>query len=426
MGKIILINPPSPFLIRQKSFVPLGLLYLAAALEEKGFAAHVIDLAGQEDSLEPAVTPYIKEQIFCITATTPQYVYAKKIRGIIKKNNPSAKIVIGGVHATSLPQDCLKDTFDIVVKGEGERAIIKVVRDLEKNNINYKTIRLPYIKDIDRIAYPARHLILIKDYGYDIDGRPAATLITSRGCPYTCLFCAKDVWQTGVRFHSIDYVVGELKSITNDYGTKYFLFLDDTFNINAPRLLKLCKGIKPLKIKWRCYCRADFNSKSILSAMKEAGCVEIGVGVESGSQEILDIIGKRNTVEKNTAFVSDCKKIGILVNAFLMIGLPGETHRTVEETKRWMEQALPDKFGFNIFMPYAKTPVWKNLRNYDLRISEIPEEHSWVKGRQGKYHCYVSTNELASSEILRLFYENFDYYSRLLNWKPGIGMPKTN
>jgi radical SAM superfamily enzyme YgiQ (UPF0313 family) len=104
-----------------------------------------------------------------------------------------------------------------------------------------------------------------------------------------------------------------------------------------------------------------------------------------------------------------------------MIGLPGETHKTVEETKNWMEKAKPDKFGFNIFAPYVGTEIYNNPKDYDISIREMPDVESWIKGRQGEYHSFVSTKELGSAEILRLFTELFGYYTELTNWQPGVG-----
>lgn len=418
---VVLINPPSPFLINQKSFSPLGILYLAAELKKDGLPVQVVDLAGRESDMEEALGRYLQADIFGISATTPQYPYARSVKEIIKKANPDAMVVLGGVHGTDLTEKCLNDRFDIVVKGEGEKAIVKIARDFGTHSLDYRVLQLPYEKDIDSLPHPARYLIPLKDYGYDIEGVPGTSIITSRGCPYHCVFCSKGVWGQGVRLHSIEYVVEELSSIIQDYAIDHFLFLDDAINIDRRRLMRLCEAIKPLAIKWRCYARAETHAKDMLIAMKEAGCVEIGVGIESGSQRILDIVGKGSTVEKNTGFVKECKAAGVTVNAFVMIGLPGETYETVEATKKWMEEAMPDKFGFNIFMPYVGTPVWRNLQKYDLRIADIPEEHSWVKGRSGQHHCYVSTEGLSSQEILRLFNEVFDYYTQLLHWRPGVG-----
>lgn len=420
--EIILINPPSPFLINQKCFPPLGILYLAAMLEKNNIPVKVLDLSGEEERLEWALSRSLDGALYGITSSSPQYPYAKKIKEIIRAANTKAKIIIGGAHASSLPGKCLKDGFDSVVVGEGESAILHIAKAVERNEGLPSLMQFPYISDLDSIPFPARRLLDIKSYGYDIGEHSyAATIITSRGCPFNCVFCSKDVWQKTMRFHSINYVIDELNSVVSDYKIKNFLFLDDTINLKKERLMELCLKIKPLGIKWRCYARADSNARDSLLAMKEAGCVEIGVGIESGSQKILDAVGKGSTVQKNTDFVRDCKDAGIVVNAFVIIGLPGETYETVEATKRWIEEARPDKFGFNIFMPYAGTPVYNVPQNYDLIVHDIPEEHSWVKGRQGEYKCYVATSGLTSQEILRLFTELFDYYSRLINWKPGVG-----
>jgi len=421
-NEIVLFNPPSPFLIDQKCFLPLGILYLAAVLEKNDIPVKVVDLADSEDSLELALDNYMGRPVYGISSSTPQYPYAKKIKEIIKNKERDATIVIGGSHPSSVPKKCLEDGFDCVVIGEGENAILDIAKAAREKKELPSLIQLPYISDLDSLPLPARHLLPINSYGYDIGQQGyATTIITSRGCAFNCVFCSKDVWQKSVRFNSVNYVIEELKSIISDYGIKHFLFLDDAINLKKDRILDLCLKLKPLGIKWRCYARADFNAKEILSAMKEAGCVEIGVGIESGSQKILDTIGKGCTVKKNTSFVRDCKEAGIVVNAFIMIGLPGETYETVEATKRWMEETHPDKFGFNIFMPYAGTPVYSNPQNYDLIIYDIPEEHSWVKGRQGEYQCYVATSKLSSGEILRLFNELFEHYSRLINWRPGVG-----
>lgn len=421
-NEIILINPPSPFLINQKSFPPLGILYLAAVLEKNNIPVKVVDLASCEDNLELVLDNYMGSPLYGITSSTPQYPYAKKIKDIIRSKKQNTKIIIGGSHPSSLPNKCLEDGFDCVVVGEGENAIVDIAEAIRKKRGLPSLMQLSYLSDLDSLPFPARHLLPIKSYGYDIGQQDyATTIITSRGCAFNCVFCSKDVWQRSVRFNSIDYVIEELKSVVSDYGIKQFLFLDDVINLRKDRIINLCLKLKHLGIKWRCYARADFNAKEVLLAMKEAGCVEIGVGVESGSQKILDTVAKGCTVEKNTSFVRDCKEAGILVNAFIMIGLPGETYETIEATKRWMEEAHPDKFGFNIFMPYAGTPVYNNLQNYDLIIYDISEEHSWVKGRQGEYQCYVATSELSAGEILRLFTELFEYYAHLINWRPGIG-----
>ena len=417
--KVILISPPSPFLIDQKAFPPLGLLYVAGFLEHNGIDISVADLANKETELENALEPYMNADIYGITSTSPQYPQALKILKVLRRRNTKARVVIGGAYPSSLPDKCIQDGFDFVVAGEGEEAMLRLITNIEKEQAP-GIVNATYIQEMDSIPFPGRHLIDINSFAYNIDDGRGTTLITSRGCPYTCSFCSKEVWQRGTRFHSTEYVISELEHIIDKYDFKHFLFLDDTITIHKKRLLELCARMEPLNIKWRCYARTT-TTREMLIAMKKAGCVEIGVGVESGSQKILDIVDKKETVEQNSAFVELCKQVGITANVFIMIGLPGEDYETVEETRRWMERVRPDKFGFNIFMPYAGTPVYKNPDRYDIQIFDVPEEKSWIKGRQGEYESFVATNALSRSEIERLFGELFAHFSELTSWKPGVG-----
>ena len=416
--KICLINPPSPFLISQKDFTPLGILYIASVLRGNNFEVEVLDLANKENKLK-SVLNSAEADIYGISSTTPQYPYAKKIMKILKVKN--VPIVIGGAHPSSVPDKCLADGFDHVVVGEGEQAMLNTVQKYRDRESVKKIILCPYIKEIDTIPRPARDLINLKSYGYNVNGHLAISLITSRGCPYNCTFCSKDVWQRTVRFHSPEYVVDELNEIINDFGFHHFLFIDDSLALNKRRLVRICDLIEPLNIKWRCYMRTNGVTKEMLKRMNQAGCSEIGFGIESGSQKILDIANKKTNVEENLKVVKYCKEAGVIANVFIMIGLPGETYKTVEETKNWMEKAKPDKFGFNIFAPYVGTEIYNNPRGYDIRLREMPDVESWIKGRQGEYHSFVSTKELSSTEILRLFTELFDYYTELTNWQPGVG-----
>jgi radical SAM superfamily enzyme YgiQ (UPF0313 family) len=318
-----------------------------------------------------------------------------------------------------LPEKCIQDGFDFVIKGEGEETLFQLIMQKGKRQ-QPCVLQASYIQELDTIPFPARHLVDIRSFGYEIEDGMGTTLITSRGCPFTCSFCSKEVWQHGTRFHSTSYVISELEHLIHNYGFKHFLFLDDTITLRRDRLLELCRRMQSLDIKWRCYARTT-TTKEMLLAMKEAGCVEIGVGVESGSQRILDGVNKNETVGDHAKFVSLCKEVGITANVFIMIGLAGETYETVEETRLWMEHVQPQKFGFNIFMPYPGTPVYKHPDQYDIKIYDVPEEKSWIKGRQGEYESFVATSELSRDEITRLFGELFTHYTEITQWQPGVG-----
>ncbi len=395
----------------------MGLLYLVSALKNDGIDVQLVDLAGRENAIERELEG-LDSQIYGITATTPQYPWAKRIREVIKQKNPHIPVIIGGAHPSSAPEVCLNDGFDVVVAGEGEKSILNVIRDYKKEGrLNQGLIKSEYVKDIDTIKYPDRSSLDLKSYAYDIAGSPATTIITSRGCPYNCAFCSKDVWSNKVRYHSVEYVIEELKEIKEKWGFKHFLFLDDSFALNKKRTPRLFGAIKPLDIRWRCYLRSDHVTRELLEQMKSAGCIEAGIGAESGSQKILDKVNKGLDVEQNTKVVKWCKELGIITNVFLMIGLPGETYETAIETKKWFEQVQPDKFGFNIFYPYVGTPIYKNSDKFGITIHELSDEDSWVKGKKGEYKAFISTEELSRKEILQLHRELFEYFIKLTGWR---------
>ncbi|MFH1046619.1 MAG: radical SAM protein [Candidatus Omnitrophota bacterium] len=415
--KIALLNPPSPFLIEQKAFAPLGLLYLASALKQTDFDVQIQDLANREDDLESALER-VSADIYGLSASTPQYPYAEKIKDLIKKKNSQALVIIGGAHPSSEPQECLGDGFDAVVIGEGERAIADIAREFQQSGkIASSRVKSEYIKDIDTIAYPDREAIDISAYAYEVDGAQATTLITSRGCPYNCAFCSKDVWSNKVRYHSAEYVLTELKLLIEKWGFTHFLFLDDSLTLNKKRAEKLFAAMAPFNIRWRCYVRSDQITRELLAQMKDAGCIEAGIGVESASAEILKNVEKGVTIEQHTQVIQWCKELGIIANVFLMIGLPGETYATVNETKEWFERVRPDKFGFNIFYPYAGTPIYRQWQRYDIQFHDLSAQHSWVKGRKNEYRSYVSTKALTREEILRLHRELFEHFIQLTGWR---------
>lgn len=420
--KIVLINPPSPFLINQKALLPLGLLYLSSALKKNGYDVEVLDLAEKENEIESLLMKSVAD-LYGITATTPQYSWAKQIKNILNKKDKDVKIMIGGTHASGIPNICYDDGFDITIVGEGEAIILDVINRLEEGKLSFASIeKAALITNIDTIARPDRDAININEYGYDINGYGKATsLITSRGCPYHCIFCSKGVWGDKVRYHSVEYVIAEIKEIKEKYKFNCVQFLDDSFILNMDRAEKMLKEIQKLKIFWRCYIRSDRVTKELLRLMKDAGCIEVGIGVESASQKILDIIRKGEKIEQHTQVVSWCKELGILVNVFLMIGLPGETYETVMETKRWFEKVLPDKFGFNIFYPYVGCEVSRDPFSFDLKVIPHSESDSWVKGRKGEYKALVSTKDLSSEEILSLHQELFECFINLTGWRQDWG-----
>lgn len=418
--RVALIVPPSPFLIDQKAFSPLGMMALAAFLRAKdGHEVSIHDLAGRESELEAALEG-VDAQVVGVTATSPQYPLAAHIASILQNRKPAPVLVTGGVHPTTAPETCLEDPWDHIVLGEGEQAMAALLSALERGEKPPRRLQHGHLEDLDTLPFPAYDLVNLDAYGYAIEGRRAQTLMTSRGCPCQCSFCSKGVWKkTGVRFHSPQYVESLAAHLATERGYRDLLFLDDSLTRNRDRILDICRRIEPLGLRFRCYADVRSCTLDVLRALRRVGCIEIGAGIESGSQRVLDLVDKGSTVEENTAFIERCRKVGIASNAFIMIGLPGESRETVAETREWMERARPDKFGYNIFMPYAGTPVHRKPERYGVRILPMPLEDTWVKGRQGEYNAFVETEALSRDEILELFTENFAYFRELTGWQPG-------
>jgi len=386
---IALVNPPSPFLIDQRVHPSLGPLYINSFLRSYGLESQVIDLAGSSD-IEIEELGYTPELIG-ISANTPQFGYAKAIAASFREMYPDVPIAIGGPHATVDPESCSE--FDYVVQGEGELAAVSY-RDWKERHVRY-----PYIGDIDSIPYPDRSAVDLDSYHYHVGGERATTLVTSRGCPYNCTFCSH-VWGDKVRFHSPEYVIGEVRYLKREYGYRGFMFFDDIFVLPRKRITRITELLKGEDIVYRCLVRSDCVDKRLLKMLKESGCIEIGFGAESGSQKVLGDANKRTSVARNTWLVKAARAIGLRTKAFMMLGLPGETPETCQETYDWIKNTCPDSWDISIYTPYRGSKIVNNPEIYDIEIKEQEFKDAWYKGIPGEYKCSVSTSALGADEIV--------------------------
>ncbi len=387
---ITLINPPSPFLINDRVFPSLGILYIASVLEKK-HKINFLDLACEKDWEEKVKN--INSDFVCITGTSPHYSILKRISEIIRKNSINTKLIIGGPHATISPNS-LTPYFDTVVLNEGEDVIEEALFTKEK------IIDGGLVQDLNTIPFPNRNFINLSNYNFLIDGKPSAHILTSRGCPYRCAYCCA-VSHKKLRFRSVENVLEEIELIKSKYNIDRFMFFDDTFTLNKKLVKSLCEKLKFMNIRWRCFVRSDKVDKETLALMKEAGCAEIGVGVESGSQNILDIVNKNTKVEDNTNLVKLCKEVGILFKAFIIIGLPGETEKTVEETRKWLLDNRPDKYSIFVFSPYPGSPIGDHPEKFDIQFT-VDYDKLWWGGTQKDQVSLSRTSALSSERIIEL------------------------
>ena len=354
---IKLINPPQLNSLDDKLDPPLGLLYIAGELRSQGIPVEVIDLpfidrARWKDAISYADT-------YGITVYSSSLYLAKEIRDLAKQNNPKGKVVVGGPHPTTLYEEMVSE-FDMVVRGEGEYSLTE--------NYPFSVFHAQRIDQLDHLAFPARDLVDLSRYTRKVAGRQATSITTSRGCPYNCVFCCKDVHGHKVRYFSTKRVVEEVNMVQAAYGINSFIFYDDTFSLDPKRYWELCEELAKCKITFRCNGDARNNDLMDFKILYDAGCREISFGIESGSQKILNIVNKGVTVKQNRLAIQNAKKAGLTVKAFLMIGAPGETRETVEETKQFMKEADPDQYTLFTFVPLPGCEAWKDPEKYGVKI----------------------------------------------------------
>lgn len=384
--KICFISPPTNFL-EFNGFPPLPLLYLDSYLNNYGHTdTQIIDLN---------ITNTIPEaDVYAISATTPQFPYALELLYELKKLNSNSTTIIGGAHTTAKPDDCKE--FDKVIVGSGEIALIECLHDINNNNHNHIYIGKD-IKNLDEIPIPNRQKIDSTKYKYYIDGELSTLQMTSRGCPYSCLFCQNGSRANKtVRFHSNQYVLNEIQDIKK-CGYKGIYFMDDMFALRKD-LLDLSPQLST--IKWQCQIRADEKLNNIIKLGKMK-CNRVGIGLESGSQKILDIVNKQLNLKKVPEVIKECKKNDIKVHPYLILGLPSESTKSIEKTIEFLRMIEPDSVGISTFVPYPGTYIYDHIEQFDVKIEDKNYKNWHFRGGNGGYNCIISTSELTRDDILK-------------------------
>lgn len=383
------VNPPSPFLEDPLMMPPLGIMYLSSYLKNKGIKTDIYD-ASTTDKKIP------KARITAFTSTTPQYNYALDLLKSIKHETIK---VIGGTHASSF-MNCLKDGFDVTVSGEGEIALNSLcnMKSVKSSHISGSPIH-----NIDTLPFPDREWKGFKKYRYQFEDYNFTTAMTSRGCPYKCNFCF-NIFGNKVRYMSPDKVLEEAKLIKNCYGFDGVMYYDDTFTVNIDRIKKIIEGLNDIDLKFRCFVRANTVNYDILKLLKDNGCVEVGMGAESGSQHILDSMNKKIKIEESKNVIKMCNKIGLRIKPFFMIGYPGENIESVNMTKEFIKDTRPPDFDITIYTPFPRTQVWNEYYKKDSKLDiefKEPVDYNkmFYKSVEGRYSSNVRTSNLSYKDI---------------------------
>ena len=395
MKRVLLIDPP--WVVDNKdnmwskivSCLPsLGLAYIASMLEKHGHQVMYLDCTADQivvNDVANILNQYMELDYIGITATTALIDNALKIAKDCKKKFPYAKIIMGGVHPSVLPDEVIRyDYVDYVVRDEGEITFVELCQDKEPKNILgltwkkklkngnkiYHNKDRPLIKNLDDIPPPAYHLLPMRKYYPSVGNYkrlPAMSIFATRGCPAKCTFCHR-AFGGVCRPRSARNIIKEIKILQLHYGIKEINFYDDTFTLFKKVIKEFCQIVRDEKIDitWSCFTRVDYVTKELLKDMKSAGCHLILFGVESANQKILTNIKKDIKLEQVKSVVRWCREIGIESRASFMFGNPGETVETMEETIQFALDLDPDEAQFNITTVYPGTEMYEEAKSLGI------------------------------------------------------------
>lgn len=440
--KCLFVSPISD-VWNERKHISLGLGYLAAVVLQAGHQARIFDAAVEDISLADVLAEE-QFELVGVTATTPLIYEAWEAARLAKEHG--ALTILGGAHPTLLPQESIeRPEVDLVVRGEGEDTLLEIMELLpglptgdgeqrrfdrtiweRVRGITFRSLEgeivhtpaRPLRKDLDSLPFPAHHLIDITKYtnlqpltdGLDPHAR-AYTIVTSRGCPYNCIYCSKAITGRSWRPRSPDSVVAEWRWLVRDLKATEVGVTDDSMTTDLNRAKAICRrlideGLNTVPWITVHGIRAGDTDLELLRLMKQAGCKRVGFGVESGNQRILDSIKKKQTVDEVRRAFDNARKAGLETMGFFIFGLPGETEETMDDTIQLALELEPDMANFMIAAPYPGTEMYETVLQHGRLFS-----HNWrdfaIHDEKARFEIGDVTAELVERkwhEAYRRFY----------------------
>lgn len=399
----------------------LGLPYLAAVLEEAGFKPEIYDLyPSSPDIDDPVVLDGLlaetiaekQPDIVGMTIHTPDYVSRVRLAGLLRERLPHTLLVAGGHHPSVEPAHLLRNSdFDVCVIGEGEQTMLQIadrlaagagegaddwLRDIrgvvyERENQIVRTKPCPPVDDLDSLPFPAHHLLGLENYAASPAlGIKGTGIITYRGCPMRCAFCLNPQGRR-VRRRSPLQVVREMTWLVKGLGIRGFSFHDNLFGLSQKHALALCEEIIQQRpdVFWDCWTAGDLVDAGLAARMKAAGCIRVGFGAESGDDQVLLKVHRGFTAVQNQAGIDTLRGSGLIVDAFFMVGLPGESEASVRQTIDFATRCGADTIHLSVYRPYPGTAIWTDPNAFGVRLTE------------GKnFEAFIETESLSRAEIL--------------------------
>ena len=373
--KIVFVQPNVGF--KGHTWEALGIGYIISYLRKHYDGDLDMEFySGFYDSDKQIVEAGKGADIIGFSCTSPQYKHGLELARQIKTK--SNRIVFGGIHASALPRLLLKeDCIDALVMGEGERAMLQLVEDVNNSIAIFKhTYHSDYIGNLDDIPFPDRKTIKNErniQQSYKDEGVRITSVLSSRGCPFRCSFCCSHlVWQRKIRFRSALNILDEVEQLVTDWGIQFLKFADDTFTLNKKRAIEFCqlKIETGIKIPYGANAHINTIDEDLLKHLAASGCQELWYGVESGSPRILKNMHKNTRIDKIKQVFKLTKDYGIKTRAYFLLGAPNETIEDIEMTERLCDELQSDIVGFTLLSPFPINEYfdYETMQDWDWSV----------------------------------------------------------
>lgn len=369
--------------IIMKPYAPLGILYVSAYLERKGFDNEVFDTTFSSMLDLQNYLLEFKPDVIAVYVNLMTKLNVLEIIKFAKSNLNHTKIVLGGPEIRYNANDFLNFGADYLVIGEGEETLFELVKTLNEkrygdiknifglgfkdhNNEIVFTTEREKLKEVDSLPFPNRYKInlqLYLDAWKERHGENAISVSTMRGCPYTCKWCSRAVYGLSYRRRSAQNVCDELELIQKEYNPDTLWFVDDVFTISHKWLNEFNRELRErnLKVKYECITRADRLDEEVIKVLKASGCFRVWIGAESGSQKVIDLMDRRVDVKQVREMIKLAQKHGIQAGTFIMLGYPGETEEDIEETIIHLKESNPEYFTITVAYPIKGTELFAEI-----------------------------------------------------------------
>lgn len=443
--KVLLVNP-SCVEDAQKEFIavqyPINLGIIAAVLIKAGHEVKMFDFNVEKTKDFWLFLKDFNPEIIGFSSVTPTIYHVKELAKRIKEENKKAITILGGIHASALPEQTMQEIPDIdyLIYGEGELTIVELLDKLNKKEDLLGVMGLvvregkeiiknpprPLIEDLDSLPYPNRDLVDIKKYkkshvvrGFSRRDMNIAEIIINRGCIGNCIFCASHInYGRRIRFRSYENVIGEINELIEKYNIRYLDIEDDTFTIKKDIVLKLCAFLKEKKLLWGCCARVDTVDPELLKVMADSGCKSILYGVEVGSNKAMKEIKKGITIERVKQAVKESKAAGVryIETDFMIASWINESEQDIKETEQLIHEIKPDFISLCVACAYPGTELFSQMKSCGY-LDENPDWSQFTvfgKFNRNKGIANLTSEQMikAQSRILKGYYLNPKYMLR--------------